>query len=586
MVKRSQVRWFSLVGVLVAIGMVVAACGGGTPTATPRPAATATAAPTATTAAAATPIPTATVVPATSTPAGPQPRYGGTLKSRDVFDWPNWDSYHSSGAFANHNAMNIVSNLIVFKKGNAGLIEPDLAERWEFSEDGLTLTFSLLNDVQWHDGTPVVADQIVWNLNRAWKGEPPIVFSKNRFTTVTDITAPDSRTVKVSFSRPTVSFLPYLAGPFMLMYSPQGPDPSTTEFKKSGIGSGPFMIEAYAPNIKYTWVRNPNYYKKDAAGRQLPYLDGVEVFVLSGPTLSIAAFRTGQIDCGCSYDNDYLTPKHKALEAEIPGVKLTSVSNDRFALYINSRPPWDRKDVRKAFVTGLDLRTINQVWRDGAGHYPPNYSIRASAGGQWGLSDEELLKVPGLRLGPDGDKDPRDTELAKELWQETGIDPTELTITFSGGTFWATFEELVISIITASTGVKVDMAKEPTGTSTERRIAGNFDMSTTGGGQTLDDPSAYLARWYPSFGSQNYGKYNIPEIDRLTTEVDSELDPVRRLDLFQQLQRKLLDEAYVWPLQSIPTTVGTREWVFGFVPGVFAVSSSNRFDTLWLAEGR
>ena len=62
---------------------------------------------------------------------------------------------------------------------------------------------------------------------------------------------------------------------------------------ESAIGTGPFILERYEPNVKTVFKRNPDYFLKDQ-----PYVDGVEWLVLEDPSTGLAMYRTGQIDCG------------------------------------------------------------------------------------------------------------------------------------------------------------------------------------------------------------------------------------------------------------------------------------------------
>ncbi|MCH7554288.1 MAG: hypothetical protein IIC82_09870 [Chloroflexi bacterium] len=97
--RRMRRPWTLVVGMIVIV-LIVAACGGDDdPTATPRPIATAPSQVTATTAPTATPRPTPTSAP-TATPPGPQPTRGGTLNTRNIFDWTNFDTWHAFSGFS------------------------------------------------------------------------------------------------------------------------------------------------------------------------------------------------------------------------------------------------------------------------------------------------------------------------------------------------------------------------------------------------------------------------------------------------------------------------------------------------------
>lgn len=579
---------------IITMALLSSACGGGAATPAPAPTSapvatstavpvsTATQAPTGTAASVAPtviPRPTPTAVPATPTPTGPQPRYGGTLRSREIREWANWYTYHTGGFPSASIMQNVFSNLIWFDPAKPSTIIGDLAERWEESPDGKTITFSLRKGVKWHDGKDLTSADVVWNLERALKGEAPITYNKSRFINVASVEAPDPSTVRVIMKRPQASFVPNMATPYMLMYAPHGPAPASPEFKDKPIGTGAFKFKSRQVDVSQVFARNESYYKKDEAGRAMPYLDAINTFIISDPTAGLSAFRASKIDCGCTYDTDFLTANKQILEREVPGVKLTLANTDRFVLFFNQKEPWTNPLVRQAIFTALDRNTIKGLYRLGQGFYPPNFFLSTDLGGAWGLPSDEMSKFPGFRL-KDGKKDPADLEEAKRLFAQAGVSPDKLKVAWRVAKFFSDLGEATEAAL-SQIGLKVEFIIDPT-SSDPFYAQGAFDMGIMAGGTSFDDPSDRVPLYFLSNGAANFGKWQRPETDALYQRLEDELEPAKRKQLAHELQRKLLAEYILTPLAYSPSVYGTHKQVFGYSAPAFGISSAYRLERLWL----
>ena len=109
----------------------------------------------------------------------------------------------------------------------------------------------------------------------------------------------DRYTVKFILKEPFVWLVNVLANPYSTWIIAPEVVQQFGDLKKpeSVIGTGPFILERYEPNVKTVFKRNPDYFLKDQ-----PYVDGVEWLVLDDPSTGLAMYRTGQIDCGPAGD--------------------------------------------------------------------------------------------------------------------------------------------------------------------------------------------------------------------------------------------------------------------------------------------
>ena len=281
---------------------LLAACGGSSSTPTTAPAGTqsttSTQATTSTQSApttSSTPSTGGTGASAASTPAassGPAPKRGGTFKipvNANITPWP---------------PIGAIQNLMVNKSLFNGLVrysptdwtpQPDLAESWDTSSDGLTWTFHLRKGVTWHDGKLFTADDVKYTLG-VYKDPNVNSILLGNLEPVSSIDVVDANTVKVTTKTPYSSFvelLCYLC--FMLpqhLLQGQKFDRTTfpQDFIQHPVGTGPFKFGEHVPGDHFTVVANENYYE----GR--PYLDSVIYKIVRDQNSTIAQVKTGELD--------------------------------------------------------------------------------------------------------------------------------------------------------------------------------------------------------------------------------------------------------------------------------------------------
>ena len=196
-------------------------------------------------------------------------------------------------------------------------VEPELAESWERSDDGLTWTFHLRKDVRWHDGESFTAHDVDFTFNRIiynhdipassrpafhfrfldeesgeWKEEPMTV------------TALDDYTVECVLPG---SFAPFLRSMGTAIYPKHvlekhvddGTFTSTWDIDTDSaeiVGTGPFTIERYEPGERVVMRRNPSYWLEDDAGNSLPYLDEIVHVIVPDLEAELAKFLEGESD--------------------------------------------------------------------------------------------------------------------------------------------------------------------------------------------------------------------------------------------------------------------------------------------------
>ena len=196
-------------------------------------------------------------------------------------------------------------------------VEPELAESWERSDDGLKWTFYLRKDVSWHDGEPFTAHDVDFTFNRIiYNIDIPAsarsVFTFRHFDDASGtwkesrmtVNALDAHTVEFVLPAPFAPFLRSLGTPIyprhiLEKHVDDGSFPSTWDIDTDPadvIGTGPFLIDVYRPGDRVVLKRNPRYWMKDEAGNSLPYLDQVVRLIVPDLETELASFLSTESD--------------------------------------------------------------------------------------------------------------------------------------------------------------------------------------------------------------------------------------------------------------------------------------------------
>ena len=176
-------------------------------------------------------------------------------------------------------------------------LEGELADKWKVSENGRRIDFELRTNIRFSDGTPFTCEDVAYTMRQLMDPavHSPIadVFRSAPGPTESKCTGPSS--VMVRFPGPVAA----LAARFdqVGILSARSP-------RKEAAVLGPFMVGEYKPGVEVLLRRNPNYWKHDANGRQLPYLDSIRLDIQQNRELELLRFRRGELDIVNKLDPD------------------------------------------------------------------------------------------------------------------------------------------------------------------------------------------------------------------------------------------------------------------------------------------
>jgi len=204
-------------------------------------------------------------------------------------------------------------------------VVPALAESWEISEDGLTYIFHLRKDVLWNDGHPFTAADVEFTFNDLIYNEDISTSSRDIYTVdrkYFKVRAVDDHTVEFTTAAKFAPFLRMIGTSILPKHSLK-PLVDAGVFESSLgvnakpediVGTGPFMLERYIQGQRIILKRNPLYWKHDADGIQLPYLDHIVIEIVQNQDVELLKFKQRELDYYSLRGEDYplLKPKEES----------------------------------------------------------------------------------------------------------------------------------------------------------------------------------------------------------------------------------------------------------------------------------
>ena len=366
-----------LLAVLVFVAVV--ACAKATPTSTPRPTATptptATATPTPAPFATATPTAVPTATPTTVAPAKRPGKYGGVLKYGKDLNVEHLFFITVSGGDHSEWVYTVSDALFEFGPDSEYYQAKSLAESYDVSEDGQTITVHIRRGVKFHDGTDYNAHATKYNLDWVLDPENHVIWSA-QISAIDRVTVIDDYTVELHTSRLFTPIITNLGLRSALAFSPTAfEEVGEDAFSTKPIGTGPFMVKEWVPGSHIRYERFDDYHMEG-----LPYLDAWEWREIDDERVRAAAMQTGELDF-----MRMIAGARDAIAAAraIPGIQEIKVfgGGPRLDHFNAARAPFDDKRVRCAFQMAVDREAWDEAVHDGEGSVyrghlvPPDYAV-------------------------------------------------------------------------------------------------------------------------------------------------------------------------------------------------------------------
>lgn len=436
-------------------------------------------------------------------------------------------------------------------------IVPDLAESWQV-QGGTVYTFTLRDDAQFHDGRPVTAHDVVYSWERAADPElesdtvltylGDVVGVKEMHEGEADhiagIAAVDDHTLRVIIDAPKPYFLHKLTYPVAFVVD-RANIAMGEDWYRTPNGTGPYRL------VRWDRFEVQIYERYDDYHLELPAIPFVVDRLFAG--VGIRLYETGDIDVtGISYRNvpRVLDPDDPLHPDVMTAVNLCT----GFIFFDVDQPPFDDPKVRQAFTMAFDREQYIDIVMKG---------IALPAKG---------LYPPGLP-GYNGDLEglPHDPERARQLLADSkyggpdGLPP--IVYTTSGiGSYVGSTAAALAEMWQRELGVTITVENLESNKYQDKIDAGyHGQIFSSGWCADYADPENFADVLFHSDSAQNEGHYSNPELDVLLERARVETDPAKRIEMYQQAERMIVEDAPVLFTTHSLSYVLVKPYIKGYV---------------------
>ncbi|MGO4574183.1 ABC transporter substrate-binding protein [Microvirga sp. 2TAF3] len=439
-------------------------------------------------------------------------------------------------------------------------VQPGLATKWELTDDGKSVVLSLRPDVKFADGTPLIAEDVKWSLDRA--RDPKAGAWNSSLASVDSIEIKDPGTVVLKLKNPDPTILPALATfnsailPKKLFEAAPGatPEEKAKAFAEKPIGTGPFVMTEWKRGVSMKLKRNPYYWKQGEDGKPLPYLDELEFQIIPDDATRLLKLKAGEID-GTEF-----IPYARVQELKNdPNIRMELWPSTRVAyLTMNVRPtlkdgkpnPLSNEKVRQALNYAVNKNAVIQITTLGLGK--PMQSFMSST--------TPLFYGPAPLYSYDPAK-------AKALMNEAGFgNGFEMSCLALSGNGDDANNLTAVQQMWSQLGVKLRIDQVDNATRTARYREGDFQCRTAAWTNDISDPSqitSYFA-YFPNIESLHSGFQN-KRIDELFVKSQQENNLEARRAEYKEIQEIYNNAAPIAYLYETPYPVAFRTKAKGFV---------------------
>jgi len=445
----------------------------------------------------------------------------------------------------------LFNGLVYHNPVNPDEIVCDLCESWTVSPDGKTYTFRL-REAQWHDGQPVTAEDIKFSLDRITEpGAIRVTTGVLRtFYAHQSAEVVDAKTIRVPIKFASPLFLENLASEYMKMYPKHVAEKlSPEEAQQPGklIGSGPWKLKEFKPNISVEYVRNPNYFKKG-----LPYFDGMIFTIVQDYNRRLAAMQVGQAQTTegptiGSYGNEDPLRIQRETKGKARAIYIPEAMQIYLVLHMN-KPPFNDPRVRRAVFLATDRQELVKIARcaDTYGCFGSVGTFLPDKGGYVVESPEDLAQTPGWRQPKD-----QDIAEARALMAAAGYaSGVKATLNLLTVPVFVRHAEVLAEQLRKSLNIELIIEPVDVPTAVDRAIRGTPHAPLTASGVILLDPADYLNQHFLAMGGQkNPDRCSHPRLTEIIEAQAREPEPPKRLSLFKEAVKILQQgESHVVPL--------------------------------------
>ena len=430
-------------------------------------------------------------------------------------------------------------------------IQADIAKEWKISEDGLSYTFTLRNDVFFHkhklfpspDSTRnVIAKDFEYSFNRLI--DPSIASPGNWvLKNVENYSAINDTTFQIQLKQPFPAFLGLLSMRYCSVVPKEVVEYYGADFRSNPIGTGPFKFKFWEENIKLVLRKNELYFEKDEKGKQLPYLEAVAITFLPEKQSEFLQFTKGNLDLlnslDASYKDELLTSSGKLRDRYKDKINLSKgpyLNSEYLGFYLES----EKEEIhslllRKAVNYGFDREKMITYLKNGIGTPATNGFIPKGLPG--------FANIEGFTYQPEKAK-----ELIQQYMKVSGNKNPSITIT-TDGNYLSLCEYIQREL--EKIGLDVNVNVLPPSTIREQKWKGELDIFRASWIADYPDAENFLSPFYSKNftpNGPNYTHFKNETFDKLYEESFSITDQQLREESYATMDSIIIANAPIVPL--------------------------------------
>lgn len=430
-------------------------------------------------------------------------------------------------------------------------IKPDIAKKWTISEDNLTYSFILRDDVKFHkhpqfktaDSTrTVVAQDFTYSFDRLADHDvasPGNWVLKN----VASYKAINDTTFNIQLKRPFPAFLGLLSIRYCSVVPKEIVSFYGSDFRANPIGTGPFKFKMWEENVKLIFRRNELYFEKDENNKPLPYLEAVAISFLPEKQSEFLQFAKGNLDLlnslDASYKDELLTPTGKLRARYKKQVRISKgpyLNSEYLGFYLDGdRDEINSPLIRKAVNYGFDRVKMITYLKNGIGTPATHGFIPMGLPG--------FDKIKGFEYNPK-----KAVALIKQYKKESGNQNPAITLT-TDGNYLSICEFVQRELEKVGLTIKVEVL--PSSTIRKQKWGGKLELFRASWIADYPDAENFLSPYYSKNhtpNGPNYTHFKNETFDRLYEESFSITDQKLRETYYAKMDSIIVAHAPIVPL--------------------------------------
>ncbi len=470
-----------------------------------------------------------------------------------------------------------------FQRNSFLELHPDLAVRWETADDGLSVTFTLREDVLWTDGTAFTCGDIAWTYNSIRTGRGLIRSPRAVYLSIVDdVTCADDLTAVFNLRQPKAAIIDAIALPHNIIRPRHVYADATTEMRETlpTVTMGPFVVSEHLPGESITYKRNDTYWDQP-----FPYLDGLKLVALPESAVAVG-LRTGAVDVGNPVG--YSSEEAETLERECTSCQFwprtLAMQHTHHLLLNHSREPWNRPELKEAIALAIDntkyIRNVYAGWHVspiGCGFYPSS---------EWAPPMDRCTDIPGYGDFSTKSSAAADKARAKEILADLGFSPGELNISIL-------FSEETQPGLTATISDIQEIGINAAASALDDRdflaliASGDFDAAVHSNWAIAIDPDLLLYAHFYTGGRDNFNQFSSVEVDALIDEMSIVRDRDTRKQLAVDALILALEQQAKIIISHRVLVPSYSSRVRGLMPGLDFQTKRGphlRYDHTWLSR--